>query len=280
MKKLFTPVLTLLLASGGMVSAQHTYDFTKWSEATVANLKADAAESKLLGWSDVEKKDDADADKDPTEASKDNCFWMASKDETTVDKDGNLIANGVVIEELKGLDFTTAPNTRNLAIAVNYPVALSTYAGPSYLWLGGSKKDYFVIHDVTPGLYIHMGVESHKTSEGRGVELYIWANGEKGDKLTGANGEEVAVPKEYTDQTWLVPEGTEPVDIMVYNTNGCHLYYIDINENVETTGITEIETSENVEPVYYNLQGVRVDNPTKGIHVRVRGNKVDKVIVR
>ncbi|MCH5230825.1 MAG: hypothetical protein J1F43_03425 [Muribaculaceae bacterium] len=271
MKKLFTPVLTLLLASGGMVSAQHTYDFTKWSEATIANLKADAAAGASSGWSDDEKNDGNTVE---------GCFWMAG-DNAAVGTDGNLTANGDVIEELRGLDFTTAPATRNLAIAVNYPTtSLGTYAGPSYLWLGGSKKDYFVIHDVTPGLYIHMGVETHKTSDARGVELYVYANGAKGDKLTGANGETVAPPTAYADQTWLVPEGTEPVDIMVYNTNGCHLYYIDINENVETTGITEIETSENVEPVYYNLQGVRVDNPTKGIHVRVRGNKVDKVIVR
>lgn len=33
-----------------------------------------------------------------------------------------------------------------------------------------------------------------------------------------------------------------------------------------------------VETVYYNLQGVRVDNPTSGVYIRVRGNKSDKVV--
>ena len=47
------------------------------------------------------------------------------------------------------------------------------------------------------------------------------------------------------------------------------------------TGIETVEASaEDVEAVYYNLQGVRVDNPAAGIYVRVRGNEVDKVLVK
>lgn len=43
------------------------------------------------------------------------------------------------------------------------------------------------------------------------------------------------------------------------------------------------EINGNVDPgtfetVYYNLQGVRVDNPTSGVYIRVRGNKSDKVV--
>ena len=70
------------------------WDFTKWSDATIANLKADAAASKTSGWSDVEKAADAEAGADPTEASKDNCFWSVAEPNA----DGTLSANGVVIE--------------------------------------------------------------------------------------------------------------------------------------------------------------------------------------
>lgn len=35
-----------------------------------------------------------------------------------------------------------------------------------------------------------------------------------------------------------------------------------------------------VAPVYYNLQGVQVANPTKGIYIVVRGNKVSKEVIR
>ena len=139
--------------------AGRKWDFTNWSDATVANLKADAAASKTSGWSDIEKKDTAEADGDPSETSKDNCFWYAGQ----TNEDGSLSANGVVIKELKGLVFSNkyAPN-RSLAIAVNYPVALSEYAGGAYLWLGGGKKKVpcFTIPSVTAGSKITMEVES------------------------------------------------------------------------------------------------------------------------
>ena len=209
------------------IPVTHTWDFTQWSEETVANLKADAAASKLEGWSDVEKKADAEADVEPTEASKDNCFWAT----VTPDENGELSANDVVIEELKGLAFNSTYSTaRSLAIAVNYPVALSTYAGPAYLWLGGGGKDVdcFVIKNVKAGTQIKMGVESHKTSEGRGVQLFVeGAEGARGAKLTAPDGSDVAVPSVYEEQTWAVPGEDGVCNIIVYNTKGCHIYFID-----------------------------------------------------
>lgn len=50
------------------------------------------------------------------------------------------------------------------------------------------------------------------------------------------------------------------------------------------TGIEDIfgdeftEDGEEVETIYYNLQGQRVDNPDKGLYIRVRGTKTDKVL--
>lgn len=45
---------------------------------------------------------------------------------------------------------------------------------------------------------------------------------------------------------------------------------------VGTLGVEGVETDSNVAPVYYNLQGVRVNNPQKGVYIVVRGNKVAK----
>jgi hypothetical protein len=220
------------------VEVAHTWDFTKWSEATVANLKADAAASKLEGWSDVEKQTDAEAGNEPTETSKDNCFWAAKTMQAT--EDGELLANGVAIEELKGLVFLpTGLQTRNLAIAVNYPVALSTYEGGAYLWLGGSDKDYFVIPNVKAGTTIKMGVESHKTSDARGVRLYMSNDGAKGDQLKDPEGNEVAMPKTYEEQSWKVPGEEGVVNIIVNNSNGCHIYFIDAEIGEATPVIAE-----------------------------------------
>ena len=49
---------------------------------------------------------------------------------------------------------------------------------------------------------------------------------------------------------------------------------------VYTTGIDGIAADPTAEPgevIYFNLQGQRVENPTHGIYIRVRGNRADKV---
>ncbi len=244
----------------------HTWDFQKWSAATVANLLADAAASKIEGWSDVEKHDDAVADANPTETSKDNCFWAAKTMEAN--ENGELLANGQVIEELKGLRFLpTGLDTRNLAIAVNYPKALSDYHGGAYLWLGGKGKNYFIIPAVKGGSTVKMGVESHKTSDARGVELYISDNGARGTKIDGP-----AVPTVYEEQEWTIPAG-EAVDLIVYNTNGCHIYYIDAEQDQDIlTTIDGVKTASKQGEIY-NINGQRVKKAAKGLYI-INGKKV------
>ena len=228
------------------------WDFTKWSDATVANLKADAAASKLEGWSDVEKQADAEAGAEPTETSKDNCFWATNT--MTANADGTLSANGVVIEELKGLVFTEVLNSRNLAIAVNYPEALSTYHGGAYLWLGGANKQFFTIPAVAGGSTIKMGVESHKTTDARGVDLLV--NGTSIGQFT---------PTTYDENVWTVPEG-ETVDVVVDNTNGCHVYFIEVTSD-GANSIKEVVKVINNGAVY-NLAGQKVDENYKGVVIK------------
>ena len=53
--------------------------------------------------------------------------------------------------------------------------------------------------------------------------------------------------------------------------------------NLGTVGIDDILTDEtdNTEPIYYNLQGVRITNPAKGsVVIEVRGNKTRKTLIR
>lgn len=46
-----------------------------------------------------------------------------------------------------------------------------------------------------------------------------------------------------------------------------------------TVGVDGIE-AEAQDAIYYNMEGVRVDNPEKGIYIRVIGNRRDKVVIR
>ncbi len=212
--------LTYYGPAAAPVETARVWDFTQWSAATVDNLKADAAASKTSGWSDVEKQADAEAGADPTEASKDNCFWLAG----TVDADGELTANGVKIAETQGLKFNSDyAAKRSLAIAVNYPsTSLGTYAGGQYLWLGGgtNKQTFpcFTIPAVKKGSKITVEAESHKPSDARGVAFF--ANSyDEANKL----GEF----KPTTKDTYTL-EIEQDADIVVWNTSGCHIYTLKV----------------------------------------------------
>ena len=46
------------------------------------------------------------------------------------------------------------------------------------------------------------------------------------------------------------------------------------------TGVDEVGVDENAPVEYYNLQGVRVENPANGLYIKRQGSKVEKVLVR
>lgn len=230
MKKALLFSLLAAATFAGVDAQGRKWDFRNWSSATVNNLKAGS------DWSDIEKVSGTE----PTAVSKDNCFWEVKASGTA--EGTSLTANGVVIAELEGLLYTNTTD-RSLAIAVNYQEAdasssFGPYAGPSYLWFGGSKKNYFVIPNVAPGTQITMGVESHKLTDARGVELYVYSGNARGTKLKDIDGNDVGTPTTYQEFTWYLPEeglaeapnedGT--YNIMMYNTNGCHIYFIQVGE--------------------------------------------------
>ena len=239
------------------------WSFTSWKTSTTSALIADAAAGKTSGWSDVEKKADAEAGADPTELSKDNCFWFTG----TANEDGTLSANGVVIEELKGLKFGNADylSARSLAIAVNYKLAntdetkgFGPYHGASYLWLGGKGKLCFTIPNVTAGSTITMEVESHKITDPRGVQL------KQGDTQIGAD----FTPTTFASNTWTIEKDG---DVDVWNTNGCHIYSIKVVPG-DPSAINTVKTQKVQNNAIYNLAGQKVGKDYKGI-VIVNGKK-------
>ncbi len=229
MRKTFTTVLFLAVALC-LNAENRRWDFTSWSSETVTNLMEGD------DWSDIEKST-ASA---PTTLSENNCFWEVSAMGTS--EGVTLTANGTAIAELEGLLYTNT-NSRSLAIAVNYQNASETdaafqnYHGPSYLWLGSSDKAYFVIPNVKPGATINMAVESHKTTDARGVNLYL-GYGSSGTQLKDANGNDVNIPTAYEELSWYVPTDANDAtnddgtyNIQIVNTNGCHIYYIEVVED-------------------------------------------------
>lgn len=52
------------------------------------------------------------------------------------------------------------------------------------------------------------------------------------------------------------------------------------NFGEDFSGITDIIADDNAPVEYFNLQGIRVDNPTSGLYIRRQGNRVEKILVK
>lgn len=72
-----------------------------------------------------------------------------------------------------------------------------------------------------------------------------------------------------------------PVRFRIYNNgNQFNLHDILVTKvNGGTVGVEAVAAEADVPAVYYNLQGARVENPAEGLYIRVKGNKVEKVIL-
>ena len=85
----------------------------------------------------------------------------------------------------------------------------------------------------------------------------------------------------YPNVEYTLEKGSDPanINIMVPYTGTISLNYETLTFKLGTfAGINDIEADNNAAPVYYNLQGVRVDKAENGLFIEVRGNKVAKVV--
>ena len=55
---------------------------------------------------------------------------------------------------------------------------------------------------------------------------------------------------------------------------------LSVVQTVDSAVVDKIETEVNAPAVYYNLQGVRVNNPSNGVFIKKEGNKTSKVILK
>lgn len=102
---------------------------------------------------------------------------------------------------------------------------------------------------------------SHRYGAAAGVNNALTAGSTTAFTITG-------------DATWSIPNGTYD---FVVDFNSMELT-VTISEG---TGAVDSLVNSNSEAVYYNLQGVKVNNPVKGgIYVVKQGNKTSKVVIR
>ncbi|MBR5060655.1 MAG: chitobiase/beta-hexosaminidase C-terminal domain-containing protein [Prevotella sp.] len=235
MKKIFT-FLIIALAFSISANAQKyrkTWDFRNgFSAATIAALQADMDQNGATGstshWRDYEK------DASLTGGGQ-GAFWCA--DNGAVGNDEGFVTTTVdgvstVIPELEGLTLKGI-KAKGLVIAYNFAQSANENApngmfpnGKSFLWFNG-KGLTFNIKNVKKGETLKIGLESHKNTEARGINIAV--DGETINPESGNN-----VPTYYEDVVWNIPDDTPDVDdytdVKVTTTNGCHIYYIIVGE--------------------------------------------------
>lgn len=113
------------------------------------------------------------------------------------------------------------------------------------------------------------------------AEKYSYVGSVKNLKLM-MSGQEIIADADLTGTT--DQEGNADFKIKVVWHSGV-MGDMDIDVTftgkLESSGIENVEAADNDAPVeYYNLQGVRVSDPTPGLYIRRQGNNVSKVIIR
>ena len=184
-----------------------SWDFTNWSSATQAGVRADGT-----NWRDYE---------------------TSTEDKPLNDKVySNKVANSTfvygetTIPETEGLSFKNTAYTFGLAFD-QASTTIGTYHGSQYLWLYGSNST-ITIPSLSAGSTIEIGLESHK----------INGTDDATRKLTVTNTNEGSYSTEtYTEQTFNV---TADGNVTITPSKGMHVYYIKVTDNAETVPVATV----------------------------------------
>lgn len=226
MKKIFTLLAAVMFVTLS-VNARQSWDFRKWSAATLSALQVDMeVNGPNANWRNYES--------DATKADQQH-YWIARKMAgTLVTNDGT---GDKVIKETEGINFG-ASAAKKLVISYNHNNKGEN--GGSFIWFNG-KNETMTIPSVVGGQKLKTAIESHSGSEARGFTITF-----NGATLTSNSEDGKFVPVEYTEYEVDLPEGTG--DLVFKTTNGCHLYYVIIGEGDQPV-------SQKVGYLYYEAAG-------------------------
>ncbi len=131
---------------------------------------------------------------------------------------------------------------------------------------------------------------------GNGKEFFVMDNGVNmpitgytliGNKIDEATGEYPIVTPGEDNKLAAKFYGLIKFDVVAGHTyytymKGSKMSFYGFNYTVsdDSSAITDITVDENAPVEYFNLQGIRVDNPENGLYIKRQGNTVTKVLVK
>lgn len=198
-------------------------------------------------------------------------------------------------KNIEGGAYTVAINYKdvNSEAVASFPIAETELGSLNWTMDGYLVNESDDILDIYPFLikesYITLHIAPYGADGPTILNVKIAAPADGGEGVYGAPAHAPAT-------------GDLPATIGNYNfvqNGGSHFYFdgqgknfikgnIEVSPfeyaNIRITSIDDVTTEvsdildEDAEEVFYNLQGVRVENPDKGIYIRVKGNKTEKIL--
>lgn len=133
--------------------------------------------------------------------------------------------------------------------------------------------DVFVLSDgIKYGIY-PMGPTTYSTS-------FAIVDLDKGN-VVAQNAAEDVINSSGSLYNTLLAEKVSATKVNIYqftNKTQVAMYTFEIPENL-TTAIETVDVDANAPVEYYNLQGVKVENPSNGIFIKKQGTKTQKVVL-
>lgn len=178
--------------------------------------------------------------------------------------DPNATEDEIVFAEMGYADATQLPTIKTATTTISFALGSNTNGNaPKFFESDNTARLYkgnTMIISVNNGLYI--------------TEI-VFA-GSALNKMTANEGN-------YNNGSWTptAARSDEHISSVTFTaTDKPKFTSITVKYAEIPSGIADIEAEENGVVEYFNLQGVRVDEPANGLYIRRAGNKVEKVIVR
>ena len=163
----------------------------------------------------------------------------------------------------------------NTSIAAGTPVIIKMNEGATQLNFSETNKE------------IAKDVQTAETADGnyqlQGLYTQKMFSKDADNNCYIVKGNQLMNPAKLLENTKVTKVASKPFRAyMVDNSSaaaaGAKMFSIGFNDN--TTAIDNLNTIANDKAVYYDIQGLRLNAPQKGINIVKRGNKTMKVIIK
>ena len=193
-------------------------------------------------------------------------------------------SNDIIIANTGKYDVTIdlVNNTLTLEAVVNYPEVI--YAIGNINELNWSTSEGVAFTHKGDGVY-EGSINVNNADNGYGYFQFATTLGDSWDAVNAGtrygatefdllveNGKiyDMTNDRGGNTQAWKCEAGEVEIEVDIANNT---------MKIVSLTGVENIEV-DNADVEYYNLQGVKVDNPTDGTYIKVQGNKTTKVYIK